>query len=174
MLRVLTVMLFVLALSVPAHAEENAIMMLVIDKDPKGTNVRDEPGGKVVRVIPGAPKTDAEIEMRGVEVVRGQKGWFNVRLADGTEGWMHRSVLGACASATEDGDPHIFSDPDFSSRSVQIKDGTRLFFENGPVMGSNSTWAKMTYVDASGRKATGWMPQECLLSNPYSDCWTGK
>lgn len=157
-------------MAIPAHAEENVIRMLVTDKDPKGTNVRNDPGGKIVRVIPGNPKTDEEIEMRAVDVLRGQKEWFLVRLHDGAEGWMHRSVLGSCASSTEDGLPHIFSEPDFFSRSVEVKESTPLNFEYGPVMASNSIWAKMSYTDASGRKVTGWVPRECLFSNPYNDC----
>lgn len=170
MLRILAVLLFVLAVVIPARAEENSIRMLVIDKDPKGTNVRDEPGGKVARVIPNNGKTDEEIETRAVEVLLGQKDWFQVRLSDGSEGWMHRSVLGSCASGTEDGPPHIYSTPDSFSKYVTVKEGTPLNFEYGPVMAANTVWAKMSYTDPSGRKVTGWIPRECLFSNPHNDC----
>lgn len=174
MLRILAVILVVLAMAIPARAEENVIGMLVTDRDPKGTNVRDEPGGKVIRIIPANPKTDGEIAMRAVEVLRGQKEWFLVRLHDGAEGWMHRSVLGSCASGTEDGLPRIFSDPDTFSRSAEVKESTPLNFEYGPVMASNTIWAKMSYTGPSGGKVTGWVPREGLFSNPYNDCRTAR
>ena len=174
MLRIVTVIAFVLALAIPAHAEENAIRMLIIDKDPKGTNVREEPNGKVVRVIPSGGKTDDEIEMRAVAVLYGQQDWFKVRLSDESEGWMHRSVLGSCSSGTEDGNPHIFADPDSFSKSVEFAQDTPLAFEYGPVMASRTIWAKMSYTDRSGKKVTGWIPRECLFSNPHNDCRAAK
>ncbi|MDL2271972.1 hypothetical protein LJC23_02955 [Desulfovibrio sp. OttesenSCG-928-I05] len=178
MLRRAVLFFFVVSLAVPAfilpaHAgEENAIHMLVIDTDPKGTNVRDDPKGEVIAVIPYNGKTDEEIEMRAVTVLNNVEDWFMVRLADETEGWMHRSVLGSCSSATEDGAPHMFSEPNFYAAATEIKDGIALSFEYGPVMAGQSVWAKMSYTDASGKKVTGWVPRECLFSNPHNDCRT--
>ena len=170
MARVLVVLFIMMVSAIPAHAEENVIRMLIVDPDPKGANVRDEPGGKIIRVIARDAKTDEETEMRAVDVLYGREAWFNVRLSDGTEGWMHRSVLGSCASGTEDGDPHLFADPDSFGPSREIREGTPLGFEFGPVMASNTIWAKMSYTDAAGKKMTGWVPRECLFSNPYNDC----
>lgn len=73
----------------------------VIDPDPKGTNVREAPSGRIVAVLP-APAADDWIEAH----VLGQLGdWF---LIDGAKergddekavfrgrGFVHRSVLGA-------------------------------------------------------------------------------
>lgn len=175
MLRIPVIFFFIAFLAVPAftlpaQAEENAIRMLIIDTDPKGTNVRDDPQGNVIAVIPYKGKTDEEIEMRAVDVLYNVEDWFMVRLADDTEGWMHRSVLGSCSSGTEDGGPQIFTEPNFYSSSREFKDGTALGFEYGPVMAGRSIWAKMSYTDDSGKKITGWVPRECLFSNPYSNC----
>lgn len=159
--------LLLLLLAFPAYAQENGVAMLVIDTDPKGTNVREAPGGRVAHVIPYGGKTDAEIEMRQVMATEREGQWFRVRLADGSSGWMHASVLGSCASATEDGPPSLHAEPDDSSAPVAtVRDGTRL-----RLLDVRGDWAKMEYTDASGNKKAGWMMEHTLFSNPYNSCW---
>lgn len=74
----------------------------VTDQDPKGTNVREAPGGKVIAVLKTSPTADDWIEVH----VAGQSGdWF---LIDGAElvgddrkvifrghGYVHLSVVGS-------------------------------------------------------------------------------
>jgi hypothetical protein len=90
----------------------------VMDPDPKGTNVREAPSGRIVAVLP-APAGDNWIEAH----VLGQQGdWF---LIDGAKergdgeravfrgrGYVHRSVLGA--SGLQNGAP-VFTDHDVDS-----------------------------------------------------------
>lgn len=147
--------------------EGNGIAMLVIDADPKGTNVREAPGGAVVKVLPGVPGTDEEMEMRRVTVMKRNGQWFHVRLADEFSGWMHVSVLGSCASATEDGDPPIYEEPDETSAQLaRVPDGTRL-----RLLDVRGLWAKMEYTAAPGKKQAGWIMEQALFSNPHNSCW---
>lgn len=73
----------------------------VIDTDPKGTNIRETPGGRIVAMLP-TPLNDDWIEVH----VLGQSGdWFlidsarqigdNERLLFHGKGYLHRSMLGA-------------------------------------------------------------------------------
>ena len=91
----------------------------------KGTNVREAPDGKVTHVIPYGGKTDAAIEMRLVTVTGRDGQWFHVRLADQSTGWMHASVLGSCASSTEDGEPYMYAQPDDALHSRQTEGGNK-------------------------------------------------
>lgn len=167
----LLTLLLVLFFAVPAHAEERGVSLLVIDQDPKGTNVRDAPGGNVTRVIPFHGKTDAEIELRRVAVLERNGQWFRVRLDDGSSGWMHASVLGSCASATEDGDPSMMAKPDDDSAIVAtVKAQTFLRLLDVRFPDDRGGWAKMEYTTASGKKRTGWMMEHTLASNPHNEC----
>ena len=159
--------LLLLLFASSAYAQEGGIAMLVVDKDSKGTNVRVSPGGKVTHVIAYGGKTNAAIEMRQVTVTGRDGQWFHVRLADQSTGWMHASVLGSCASSTEDGKPHMYAQPDDSSPTVaRLKEGTKLrLLELGQAQG----WYKVE--PASGAKKSGWMMRHTLSSNPYSTCW---
>ena len=159
----------VFGLVLPAAAEEMAVQMKVIDPDPKGTNVRDKPSGKVIKVISNG-KTEKEIDMRGLTVLIQDKDWFKVRLYDDTEGWMHRSVLGACASATEDGDPYAHAKPTDDSKSWKVPSETPLYLISGPVKSGQSLWAEFRYTDSTGKKRTAWFVQQTFSGNPYTLC----
>lgn len=85
-----------------AYADESGVPMQVIDPDPDGTNVREKPDGRIIKVIPYGGKTTDALSKRRVMVIGQDKAWFQVRLDDGTIGWMHRSVLGPLADAAKD------------------------------------------------------------------------
>lgn len=113
----LPLMALILLSSVPiVHASGGAgdriWNLLVVDKDIKGTNLRDAPSGKVVKVIPSQGNTP-----RMVHASEQTDGWFKVE-AMGTEGWMHGSVLGTCAVPTEDGDPVLSKAPTYDAPPV--------------------------------------------------------
>lgn len=159
-------MLLILFFVLPSYGAENNIPMLVIDNDPRGTNVRETPGGKVVRVIPYGGKTDDAIKMRRVTVLGRDGEWLRVRLADNAEGWMHRSVLGSCASATEDGDPPLYAKPDDNTPEIAtVKNGTPL-----NLLDVRGGWVKVEYTGPGRKKIAGWLMEQALFSNPYNDC----
>lgn len=161
-MRYVIALLLTLLLALPAHAAGTAIPLMVIDADPKGTNVRDKPGGAVSRVIPLVSKTDERIRLRRVTVTGQNAAWFSVRLDDGGSGWMHGSVLGSCAS----GPSPMLTKPDNSAALlVTLQDGTPL-----NLLEVSGNWAKMSYTDASGKTVSGWMRQASLSSNPHNDC----
>jgi SH3-like domain-containing protein len=168
--KALLLILAAIFLSSSAYGAENSLMeLLVSDQDPNGTNVRETPGGKIGRVISYYTNTDEEIEMRSVQLLRQREGkWFLVELKDRYVGWMHQSVLGTCASGTEDGDPPIFSQP-IDSQSyliAKVNDGTPLNF-----IEVKGNWVKVSYDYYTGKKMTGWMMKHTVNSNPYNDCW---
>lgn len=149
--------LMALALLLPgplANAADRTWTLLVVDKDPKGTNVRDAPSGNVIKVLPFKRNT-----IRMVEASEETDGWFRVD-AMGTDGWMHGSVLGICAEATEDGDPGLNRAPTWDSRPVAI------IRPGSPVrpIGMKDEWLKVR--DPASRKgfSDGWLPEQALTA----------
>lgn len=165
-MKIFIITLLALLLAAPALAADAAsVQMLVIDQDPKGTNVRDTPGGKIIQTIPYGD-SDEILDQRAVNVTGRKNDWFSVVLPDGKTGWMHKSVLGSCASATEDGDPWLQAKPEDGPGLLQIKSDTPL-----QLVDVQGTWAKVSFKDAAGKTRTGWLPEQCRSSNPYNDCW---
>jgi len=147
--------------SVQAQPHENSIKLLVIDKDPQGTNVRNAPSGKIVHVIAHGN--------RRVVMIHGssQRGWFKV-VADGVSGWMHGSVLGTCAAPTEDGDPVLCDDPSVARPTllrIPAYAPVRLLKRRGD-------WFKVRSVDAGGRQHDGWILEHVLTlsENELKEC----
>lgn len=127
--------------------------VLVVDKDPKGTNVRDAPSGRVITVIP----FDAGDGPRLVRVTGRSGPWFHVA-TDGTEGWMHGSVLGLCAVATEDGDPGLSIDTTGTPSGIRIPAGAPL-----GLLGMHKEWLRVRYLDAKGNAHDGWLPEQAVV-----------
>lgn len=170
---VITIMFSALLLAAPAAAgdlfdEAVGIHMMVIDRDHQGTNVRETPGGKVVRTLPyPSSKEDVDaIEARELKVTAQQGQWYQVILRDDSRGWMHASVLGSIACATEDGNPSMRRNPGDDRGYFRIPDGTLLQLERIEIK-NGQVWAKMKFVNASGKTVSGWMYDQVLSANPY-------
>lgn len=149
--------LFLLLFTLPATAgdREHPWDVLVIDKDPKGTNIRKSPAGEILKVLPfqkgGAPRRATLSEQSG--------GWFKVE-AGGVMGWMHGSMLGTCASATEDGAPSLCKSPRNDS-PVGVKVPAEAPVQ---LLDMREHWLHVRYVDAKGGKHDGWLPEQALAA----------
>lgn len=137
--------------------------VLIVDNDPKGTNVRDAPSGTVIATIPvtrdGAPRL--------VKITGQADGWFSV-VVDGRLGWMHGSVLGTCASGTEDGDPDLSRGPrNDSLGGVTVPSGAPVH-----LLGMHERWLRVRYVDAHGTRHDGWLPEQAVAQseNEQAQC----
>lgn len=148
-----------LALPYTAMAGDQPDMIVkIIDKDPKGTNVRETPGGKVVYTVPFRPEDDPERES---VAVRGKKDqWFAVTLESGKYGWMHGSVLGLRSGATEDGPCTLKQGPSENAKVV-IKPGEDAVLQLLDYTTEKGLWIKVRYTDAKGVKHDGWVPEQC-------------
>jgi hypothetical protein len=146
--------------------EPQGVAMLVFDPDPKGANVRETPGGKVVKVIPAKGKTDAEIDLRRVIVAVRERDWFTVRLDDGSLGWVHCSMLGACvAPYADNANTPMHLKPEVGSALV-----TRII-KATPVwrLDVGGTWAKAAFYESSGNRVEGWMEGKGFSTEAYAD-----
>jgi len=132
----------------------------VIDTDPKGTNVRETPGGKVVGVLKLSLTEDDWIEVHIV----GQSGdWFlidkAVRIGDAEktiftgQGYVHLSVLGSYG--LENGMP-IWSDHDEKSPLVAAE---AMGDQDVKFLGCWGVFARIR-----AKEGAGWTKSLCLNS----------
>jgi hypothetical protein len=132
----------------------------VIDHDPKGTNVRATPGGKVIGVLKTSsdPSADDWIEVH----IAGQSGdWFLIDRADlvGDDrktifhgrGYVHRSVIEASGLQ---GNSQLWTDHDVKSPLIaEHADGDRSVQFLG-------CWGDFAKVQL--KEGTGWTRSLCL------------
>jgi len=147
--------LLLLLFALPAAAGDagRSWNVLLTDKDPRGTNVRASPAGKVIKVIPfESGSTPRQVR------VSGQSGsWFKVE-AGGVTGWMHGSMLGTCAAGTEDGAPALAKSPrNDSPVGAKIPAGAPV-----RLLGMHGQWLHVRYADAKGGEHDGWLPEQAL------------
>jgi hypothetical protein len=148
-----------LVLPTAAVAGDKTVMQVkIIDKDPKGTNLRNAPSGKVVYTVPFKPKDELE---RDSVAIRGKKGqWFEVELEGGKSGWMHSSVLGLRGGATEDGPCTLMQSPSEKAKAV-ITPGGDAVLQLLDYTTEKEFWIKVRYTNAKGVKHDGWVPEQC-------------
>lgn len=141
------------ALPAKADGSGHTWDVLVVDKDPKGTNVRAAPSGQVIKVI----AFTGNAGLRSVKISAQADGWFKVAVG-GTVGWMHGSVLGTCAAATEDGAPALSQKPQNDSpANTRIPAGAPV-----SLLDMQNEWLKVRSVDAKGKSHDGWLPEQAL------------
>jgi hypothetical protein len=154
-----TIALGLLCLAAPAAAAETvcSVKLDVTDNDPKGTNVRAAPGGKVIAVLPSQPNDD------WIEVhVTGQAGdWFAIdsAIAVGDDektifkgkGYLHKSVLGASGLQSE---TTIWTEHDIASRAL---DRDAMGDQPVSLLGC---WHDFTKIRV--KKGDGWTKGLCL------------
>ena len=134
----------------------------IIDQDPKGTNMRDAPKGKIIYTIPLKPADELE---RIVSVYEQEGEWFQVTTEDekAHSGWMHSSVLGLRGGAAEDG-PCPLRKEASEDAPVVIKPKARAVLQLlGATFNKQETqaWFKVRYKDGAGKSHDGWVPQQC-------------
>ena len=174
--RFLPMLIFSLFLATPSAGAVESLQALVIDRDVKGTNVREKPSGKIVDVIPYAsPDASDELLEKRVVAITGQSGaWFSVVYAGEKRGWMHRSVIGFCAASSEDGKasldtaPHSLQEP--GKTVVEVPDGARLTLKNIDLK-TEPGWAEVEYEQPEGYRVSGWISEQNMSSNVFNGCW---
>lgn len=147
--------LFLILFTLPAVAGDvgRPFDVLLIDKDPRGANIRAAPAGDVIAVI---------LRRQGAALrhvlVSGQSGnWFRVAVG-GVTGWMHGSLLGTCAAGTEDGPSSLAASPrNDSPVGAKIPSGAPV-----RLLGLHGRWLQVRYVGANGAAHDGWLPEQGL------------
>lgn len=78
-----------------------------------------------------------------------------------------RAYWGASATATEDGDAKLKASPDDNAPVVaSLPSGTPL-----RLLGVRGAWLKVSCTNKAGCNVSGWLPPQCVWSNPYSHKW---
>ncbi len=136
----------------------------VIDPDPKGTNVRDVPGGTVIAVLPHRPENPDIIT---VKVTGHKKGWLSVILHDGKKGWIFGRMLGMSIRNYSPGSVAALRcrpEEDAPSQGDIFRD------DEVALLGGEGQWALVEYAVPGGAVIKGWLNPVKQCAKPYSTC----
>lgn len=146
-----------------------SIQAYVIDKDPKGLNVRDQPGtsGKVIGNLKFPGDEDGNIVM--VEIIGYSNGWVKIRKAETVDGvvqfsgagWVSAKMVSTTTERADQKPLKIYAKPNIKSKTV----GTMPNDIKVNIVGYDCFGLKVTY-----KKITGWIPKDDLCGNPVTTC----
>ncbi len=140
------------------------------DPDPNGANLRESPGGKVIKVIP------TNVEWL-IDIYEAWNGWFRIDPQIYSEEsepidlqtnncWIHGSILASRTRNYGNQTLKFYSSPDSTSTvTFTVSEEISVTF-----LDVKKDWAKVCYTDGSGKKLVGWIELEWLCSNPYTTC----
>lgn len=142
------------------------VAVKIIDQDKKGTNFRATPAGEIQRVI--AFSDERSRKNVGIVVYEpADNGWFKVSLANGEEGYLHYSVLGACTLGTV-----LKKEPYASAKTITVKENTPVYLEDAPaIVASNTIFFKVSFYRA-GKREFAYASYEVLSGD--RNCGHGK
>ena len=147
---------------------ESRLLVSWDDPDPAGTNIRNNPKGKVIKTLnpsdfPDGCAFDIVEHSNGYFRIKGgiqNAGGDDVRLPGG-EGWIHKSVISVGTR-------------NYGGQTIEILDSP----ENGEVVGKIKkesyglrivdlcgAWVKINY-----KGTTGWVSNDWLCGNPWTTC----
>ena len=136
----------------------------IIDPDPKGTNVRDAPGGKIVVTLPHRPDDPALIT---VSVTGYKNKWLSVVLHDGTRGWIFGELVGVSLRNYEPGAvTALRTRPDPNAPAT----GDIFGDEEVSIIAGEGKWALVQYRHPKGHMLTGWLDPVKQCAYPYTTC----
>lgn len=142
----------------------------IVDPDPKGTNVRESPGGKVIKVL----QRDANWM---IDLCEAWNGWFRISPEiDSAEDdaidlktdncWVHGSLVASSTRNYDNQTLKFYAKPDSKSAvTFTVSDEVQVTFVD-----VTNEWAKVCYTDKNGKKLIGWIELEWLCGNPYTTC----
>lgn len=141
------------------------------DPDTTGTNIRDMPGGKVIRVV----YPHRQYNMVGL--IESHNGWFRIwpeiETVDGepiilktNDCWIHGSLIHVSTSNYGGQTIKFYAKPNAKSNVVfTVNEEISLSF-----IAVAPNWVKVKYVSPDGKIHIGWTDTEWLCANPVSSC----
>jgi uncharacterized protein YecT (DUF1311 family) len=136
----------------------------IIDPDPKGTNVRNAPKGKIITTLPYRPD---DPEIITVKVTGHKNKWLSVVLHDGRKGWIFGELVGVSLRNYDPGSvTALRTRPDPDAPAV----GDIFGDEEVSIIGGEGKWALVQYRHPKGHVLTGWLDPVKQCPNPYSTC----
>ena len=136
----------------------------IIDPDPRGTNVRDAPDGRIIRTLPHRPADPSVIT---VKVTGHRDRWLSVTLHDGAPGWIFSGLVGMSLRNYAPGAMAVLRvRPGRDAPSVGEISGD----EEVTVIGGEGKWALVRNGDTGRDLLTGWLEPEKQCGSPYTTC----
>ena len=140
------------------------ISAYVIDKDPKGLNVRSAPGSSS-EIIGNLSTTPIAVI---VDVTASQGDWVQLSKAQSPEkiefqgsGWVYTQLLGTSTRGYGSKGVSVYTNPDPQSSAIgRIPASTGV-----KLLGCEQSWALVEYKDLKG-----WIARDAQCPNPLTTC----
>ncbi|EDN69294.1 conserved hypothetical protein [Beggiatoa sp. PS] len=144
----------------------------IIDKDPKGLNVRDVPSGKgqIVSRIP------YRVDGTTVHIIDAKKGWFKIdgwqefnlsaKFNDDTEAWIYGKLLGLDIVG---GGVTLYTQPSTQS-SIKGKISPEVYENVKKLLDCQDGWLRVDVKLKNGKRLRGWLAPEEQCANPLTTC----
>lgn len=170
MKKLLMLSIYVAILGFAAFAQDDKCVHngWVEDKDPKGTNIRNEPSlkGKVIGNIPHA-KDDGEQGM--LEIIGYKNGWLKIKFGESIDGtiffkgigWISAKKVTATVETNIGKPASLYFLPKKSSKKVGTIPSETLI----KIIGFDCFGFKVSY-----KGKTGWLSAEDYCGNPVTTC----
>jgi SH3-like domain-containing protein len=138
----------------------------MIDKDPKGLNVRSEPGSNE-KIIGNLPTQTVGVM---VDITACQGKWVQITnaISDGGnkvefqgKGWVYASLLGAATTEHETNGTSLHAKADKNSKILSKLPPNRTV----KLLGGSGTWMEVEYEGVRG-----WLAQDDYCPNPWTSC----
>ncbi len=139
----------------------------VVDKDPKGMNIRQTPkNGKVISRI--AKDT-------GIHIVGAKNGWLKIDFWENGEGvqtklkkggWVYGKLVATSIRGYEEGGTNVYMAPSNSSTS----NGKFLAEMEVNLLGCQGEWLQVEGKAVDGSTAKGWLEPEEQCPTPFTTC----
>ncbi len=140
------------------------------DPDQGGTNVRDNPGGKIVKKLPlqTDPKFEAGIY---VKIKKSKNGWLQIESVQDTKEsyknlWVSGKLLGVGTRNYDEKPLRLFEKADKKSRVVSYLKGEQIV----PVLACSGKWIYTSGEGIKSRAARGWLEPEMQCPNAVTNC----
>jgi len=149
----------------PANVQQTCqISAYVVDKDPKGLNVRSGPGNSY-KIIGNLPTNTAGVI---VDLKASQGHWVQLTKAESPEkvefqgtGWVYSQLLGTSTRGYGSGGVSVYTSANPQSSAVgRIPAATSV-----KLLGCDRSWAFVEY-----EKIRGWIAPDDQCSNPLTTC----
>ncbi len=145
----------------------------VIDKDPKGLNVRDQPSvtGKILATVKTNPNSDDSTGFVTVVITGYSNGWVKITSADGGDGGSSFDGIGWVSAkmvATRTMGPSGQYDKPadlYAASNSKRKIGTIPSESEVLITGFTCGWVKVQY-----KKKIGWIRTSSICGSPVTSC----
>ncbi|MCU0848619.1 MAG: hypothetical protein MUD12_12100 [Spirochaetes bacterium] len=159
--------------SVISSESKCSVIVYLNDPDKTGTNVRDNPGGKIVKKLPleTDPANEAGIYLT---IKKSKNGWLQIESVEYGEKkdasykntWVHGKLVGTGTTNYDEKPLGLYEKADKKSRVIAHLQGS----QGVPVLACSGKWIYTEGKGKNKKKVSGWLDPDKQCSSAVTNC----